>query len=136
VANKKKAKSARKVSRKPKAKQSAAKKTKQRSPSAKSPAPRTSSVLSSLTATASFSCPTQAYSGRLLIADDRQLAFLQTANDTYLMVLDPDCSGAFSAGRAAAAYQAFRQNPGNNGQITVDGFLHEDGTTKNLHVVR
>jgi hypothetical protein len=85
-------------------------------------------------AAAPLSCPTHVYSGIVTLDDTNQRAFLQTQGGTYLLVLDPDCSGTFNAQRISAAYAAFSRNPGRNGQLTCNGFLHEDGTAYTIHV--
>jgi hypothetical protein len=80
-------------------------------------------------------CPAHVYDGEVLLDDPNRTSYLQTTGGTYLMLLDPDCSGTFSAGRVDAAYAAFSQNPGRNQRLVVNGFLHEDGTAQVLHVV-
>jgi hypothetical protein len=80
-------------------------------------------------------CPTHVYDGVVILSAART-AFLRTAGGTYLMLLDPDCSGTYTSGRVDAAYAAFSQNPGANQRLVCNGFLHEDGTTQVLHVVR
>jgi hypothetical protein len=80
-------------------------------------------------------CPARVYDGEVILDDPARTSFLRTAGGTYLMLLDPDCSGTFSAGRVDAAYGAFSQNPGRNQRLICNGFLHEDGTAQVLHVV-
>lgn len=80
-------------------------------------------------------CPTQVYDGEVLLDDGNRSSYLRTIGGTYLMLLDPDCSGTFSAGRVDAAYGAFSQNPGRNQRLVCNAFLHEDGTAQVLHVV-
>lgn len=83
----------------------------------------------------SLQCPTHVYDGEVILDDANRTAFLRTAGGTYLMLLDPDCSGTFTAGRVDAAYGAFSQNPGRNQRLICNGFLHEDGTAQVLHVL-
>lgn len=80
-------------------------------------------------------CPTQVYDGEVLLDDGNRSSYLRTIGGTYLMLLDPDCSGTFSADRVDAAYGAFSQNPGRNQRLVCNAFLHEDGTAQVLHVV-
>jgi len=86
-------------------------------------------------ATAALSCPTHVYAGTVQLDDANRRAFLATQGGTYLMILDPDCSGVFNPNRVAAAYAAYRYNPGRNGGLNCNGFLHEDGSAQVLHVV-
>jgi hypothetical protein len=80
-------------------------------------------------------CPTHVYDGEVILDDANRTSFLRTTGGTYLMLLDPDCSGTFTAGRVDAAYGAFSQNPGRNQRLVCNGFLHEDGTAQVLHVL-
>jgi hypothetical protein len=83
-----------------------------------------------------FNCPAKVYEGIVrLDPNGNRRAFLQTGLHTYLMSIDPDCSGVISSARIDAAFGAFSQNPGNNQPLECNGFLHEDGTTVVLHVV-
>jgi hypothetical protein len=84
---------------------------------------------------APLSCPAHVYRGIVTLDDANQRAFLETQGGTYLLVLDPDCSGTFNGQRISAAYAAFSRSPGRNGQLTCNGFLHEDGTAYTMHVV-
>ena len=80
-------------------------------------------------------CPAHVYDGEVILDDANRTSYLQTSGGTYLMLLDPDCSGTFNAGRVDAAYGAFSQKPGRNQRLVCSGFLHEDGTAQVLHVV-
>lgn len=83
-----------------------------------------------------INCPARVYEGIVrLDPNNNRRAFLQTGLHTYLMSIDPDCSGVIDSARVDAAFGAFSQNPGNNQPLRCNGFLHEDGTTVVLHVV-
>ena len=80
-------------------------------------------------------CSTRVFFGAVILSDMAQEAFLEVQNETYLMMLDEDCSGLFDPRRAAEAYQAFRTRPGQGGRLTCRGFLRRTGTRDVLHVV-
>jgi hypothetical protein len=88
-----------------------------------------------LAETPPLQCPTHLYAGTVRLDANNRRSFLETATGTYLMSLDPDCSGVVNAGRIDAAFGTFSQNPGGNQAMQCNGFLHEDGTAFVLHVV-
>ncbi len=136
VANKKKSTNAHAPKKKAPAKKPVARK--KAVPARRSPAPTldlTASSASALTGAISPQCPTHVYLGVLDLEDDNLQAFLTTGGQTYLLALDPDCSGTFNTGRVTAAYNAFKDNPGPHGSLTCNGFIHADGTGLVLHVV-
>jgi hypothetical protein len=81
-------------------------------------------------------CPAHLYDGTVLLDDGARQSFLKTPAATYLMTIDADCSGQLTAEGISAAYATFSYNPGRNQRLTCQGFLHEDGTSWVLHVVR
>jgi hypothetical protein len=81
------------------------------------------------------SCPTRQYIGTIELDDANGRSFLQTDNSTFLIMLDRGCTGVFDPRGVAAAYAIYRVNPGRGGQITCQGFLHQDGRATVLHVV-
>lgn len=82
------------------------------------------------------SCPTRQYVGTIELDDPNARSFLQMPNGSFLLMLDRGCTGVFDPQGVAAAYEIFRVNPGNAGQLICQGFLHQDGTGMVLHVVR
>ena len=89
-----------------------------------------------LTAAMVTACPTRPYSGTVQIDDNNGRSWLQTAAGTFLMMLDPGCTGVFDPRGVTNAYTIFRSNPGPNGQLTCQAFCHLDGTAQVLHVFR
>lgn len=99
---------------------------------ASAPAPRGSARLAD---SALVTCPTRQYSGTVLLDDANGQSFLQMGNATFLLMLDRGCTGVLDPQNVTAAYEIVRVNPGRNGVLTCQGFLHQDGTATVLHVV-
>jgi hypothetical protein len=112
------------------------KKTRTPAPAAAIPRVQVPRARQLLADSALVSCPTRQYAGTIELDDDNGRAFLQMDNGAFLLMLDQGCTGVFDPQGVAAAYGIYRVNPGRNGELICQGFLHLDGTGMVLHVVR
>jgi hypothetical protein len=82
------------------------------------------------------SCPARPYSGTVQLDDVNGESFLQMQGGTVLLMIDLGCTGVFDPQGVARAYEIYRVNPGRNGSMSCQGFLHQDSVGLVLHVVR